>query len=127
MQSDRPSIIFHLFGVITVIPLDPTEFTSNMRYFPRISPKFPQNSPHLLSRYSISKLYQGLSIHQNEIISWDFAGFNLIYWKHICGLYFLNSSPLEKCGNFWENGRFSGRIWPDWGNKHGRIWPDWGL
>ena len=23
---------------------------------------------------------------------------------------------LEKCGNFWENGHFSGRIWPDWGN-----------
>ena len=28
----------------------------------------------------------------------------------------LDGSPLEKCGNFWKNGRFSGRIWPDWGN-----------
>ena len=23
---------------------------------------------------------------------------------------------LEKCGKFWKNSRFSGRIWPDWGN-----------
>ena len=23
---------------------------------------------------------------------------------------------MEKCGNLWKNGRFSGRIWPDWGN-----------
>ena len=23
---------------------------------------------------------------------------------------------MEKCGNFLKNGRFSGRIWPDWGN-----------
>ena len=32
------------------------------------------------------------------------------------GSYFLNGSILEKCGHFWKNGRFSGRIWPDWGN-----------
>ena len=25
-------------------------------------------------------------------------GFDLIYWNHICGLYFLDGSPLEKCG-----------------------------
>ena len=56
-------------------------------------------------------------LHLNE----DFVGFNLIYWNHICGLYFLESSPLEKCGNFWKNGRFSGRIWPDWGNT---AWAD---
>ena len=30
--------------------------------------------------------------------------------------YFLQGSFLEKCGQFWKNGRFSGRIWPDWGN-----------
>ena len=23
---------------------------------------------------------------------------------------------MEKCGKFRKNGRFSGRIWPDWGN-----------
>ena len=23
---------------------------------------------------------------------------------------------MEKCGKFWKNSRFSGRIWPDWGN-----------
>ena len=25
------------------------------------------------------------------------------------------------CVNFWKNGRFSGRIWPDWGNT---AWAD---
>ena len=32
------------------------------------------------------------------------------------GSYLFYGSILEKCGNFWKNGRFSGRIWPDWGN-----------
>ena len=36
-------------------------------------------------------------------------GYNLIYWNHICGLYFLNGSPLEKCDFFLEKR-------PDWGN-----------
>ena len=30
--------------------------------------------------------------------------------------YFFMGSNLEKCGKFWKNGRFSGRIRPDWGN-----------
>ena len=37
------------------------------------------------------------------------------------GSYFLYDSILEKCGNFSKNGRFSGRIWPDWGNT---AWAD---
>ena len=32
------------------------------------------------------------------------------------GSYFLYGFILEKCGKLWKNGRFSGRIWPDWGN-----------
>ena len=43
-------------------------------------------------------------------------GFNLIYWNPMDGCYFLFGSNLEKYGKFWKNGRFSGRIWPDWGN-----------
>ena len=43
-------------------------------------------------------------------------GFNLIYWTYICGKYFLNGPFLEKCGKIWKNGRFSGRLRPDWGN-----------
>ena len=42
--------------------------------------------------------------------------FKMIYWTPIRGSYFLKGSILEKCGQFWKNGRFSGRIWPDWGN-----------
>ena len=37
------------------------------------------------------------------------------------GKYILVGSNLEKCGKFWENSRFSGRIWPDWGNT---AWAD---
>ena len=37
------------------------------------------------------------------------------------GLYFLYGFILEKCGNCRKNGRFSGRIWPDWGNT---AWAD---
>ena len=43
-------------------------------------------------------------------------GFNLIYWTPMGGFYILIGSILEKCGIFWKNRRFSGRIWPDWGN-----------
>ena len=32
------------------------------------------------------------------------------------GSYFLYGSILEKCGNLWKISRFSGWIWPDWGN-----------
>ena len=37
------------------------------------------------------------------------------------GSYLLNGFILEKCGNFWKNGCFSGRIWPDWGKT---AWAD---
>ena len=43
-------------------------------------------------------------------------GFNLIYWTPMSSSYFFEGSNLEKYGTFWKNGRFSGRIWPDWGN-----------
>ena len=32
------------------------------------------------------------------------------------GSYLFYGSILEKCGNLGKNGRFSRRIWPDWGN-----------
>ena len=37
------------------------------------------------------------------------------------GSYILVASNLEKYGKFWKNDRFSGRIWPDWGNT---AWAD---
>ena len=37
------------------------------------------------------------------------------------GYYFFVGSNLEKYGEFLNNGRFSGRIWPDWGNT---AWAD---
>ena len=43
-------------------------------------------------------------------------GFKMIYWTSMSGLYFMYGSILEKCGKFWKNNHFSGRIWPDWGN-----------
>ena len=43
-------------------------------------------------------------------------GFNSIYWTPKGRFYFLIGSNLEKYGIFLKNGRFSRRIWPDWGN-----------
>ena len=43
-------------------------------------------------------------------------GFNLIYCTPMSGLYFFIGFILEKSGKFLKNSRFSGRIWPDWGN-----------
>ena len=40
----------------------------------------------------------------------------MIYCTPMSGSYFLYGSILEKCGIFLKNGRFSGRIWPDWGD-----------
>ena len=40
----------------------------------------------------------------------------MTYLTPMSGSYFLYGSILEKCGFFLKNGRFSGRIWPDWGN-----------
>ena len=56
-------------------------------------------------------------LHQIEF----FIGFKMIYWTTMSGSYFLDGSILEKCGNFWKNVCFSGRIWPDWGNT---AWAD---
>ena len=50
-----------------------------------------------------------------------FVSFNLIYWTPICGRHLLEDSDLEKYGKMWKNSRFSGRIWPDWGNT---TWAD---
>ena len=47
--------------------------------------------------------------------------FKRIYWTPMSGSYLLYCSNLDQCGNVWENGRFSGRIWPDWGNT---TWAD---
>ena len=30
--------------------------------------------------------------------------------------YLFKGSILKKCGKIWKNCRFSGRLWPDWGN-----------
>ena len=89
--------------------------------FPKDFPKISNISSMFLSKYTISKLYRNAYVHRKEI-SYSvfnmehFTSFNLIYWTSMGGLYFLLSSNLEKCGKFGKNGRFSGRIWPDWGN-----------
>ena len=48
-------------------------------------------------------------------------GFNLIYCTPMGCSYVLSCSNLEKYGKFWKNGRFSGQIWPGWGNT---AWAD---
>ena len=99
-------------------PIDPKGLPSNMRYFPRISqnslkipPKFRANTQIqiLTNAYLFIKTKQFL-LH----LTWNFMGFNLIYWTPICGKNILDCSILEKCGKIWKNNRFSGRLRPDW-------------
>ena len=56
------------------------------------------------------KLYPDIPFSLNYIfhlhLIWIFNGFNLIYWTTMSGSNFLMGSNLEKCGNFWKNGRF---------------------
>ena len=102
--------------VVFINPIDPKGLPSNMRYFPRISQnslkiplKFRANTQIqiLTNAYLLIKTKQFL-LH----LTWNFMGFNLIYWTTICGKTFLDCSILEKCGN----GRFSGWLRPDWGH-----------
>ena len=73
--------------------------------FPHAFPKFPQNFPQLLSKASNSKCYEGLPFYQNNII--------------------LKGSLLEKCGEIWKNGCFSGQLYGQIGEiPHERLWPD---
>ena len=46
-----------------------------------------------------------------------FVGFNLMYWTPIYGKCVLEGRFLEKCGQIWKKGRFSGGLQPDLG-KH---------
>ena len=48
-------------------------------------------------------------------------GFNLMYWTPMGGYYYFVGSSLEKYEKLWKNNRFSGRMWPDWGNT---AWAD---
>ena len=50
----------------------PHWFSLQYAVFPQDFPKFPQNSVTLLSRYSDSKLYLGLILYENGIISFVF-------------------------------------------------------
>ena len=91
-----------------------------MPYFPRISqnslkipPKFRANT----RIQSVNNVYLFIKTKLFLLhLMWNFIGFNLIYWSPICSQYFLDCSFLEKCGKIWKNGRFSGRLRPDWGN-----------
>ena len=71
-------------------PLDPTDFPHNKCYFPRVSTKFPQNSPRMLSKYPNSKPFRGLPIHQKEIISVHVFE-NAFQIQHIGLLYVVNT------------------------------------
>ena len=101
-------------------PIDPGDLPSNMRYFPRISPNFLKISPKFRATTHIQSLTNAHTFIKTKSFSLrftgNFTGFNLIYLTPVCGKYFFDGSNVEKCGKFWKNGRFSGRIWPDWGN-----------
>ena len=81
--------------------------------FPHDSQKFPQNFPDLLSKCSNSKLYLGLHIYQNEIISFAFEkalyGLEFDILGPYIRLILFGGFSIGKYGKTWENSRFSGR------------------
>ena len=101
-------------GLNSINPLDPTDIHAMCEispWLPKMSPKFPQNF------LKIERLTQ-----RYLFINTTLFLLRLIYWTPISGVYFLVGSNLEKkCGSFFKNSCFSGRIWPDWGNT---IWVD---
>ena len=105
-------------------PLDPTDFDSICGIspgFPRIPSRFPQT----VSKYPNLKCHLNITIYQSGMISSVFERefqwllFDILdpYGRLI--LFGMFSSG--KRGFFLKNGRFSGRIWPDWGNT---TWTD---
>ena len=92
-----------------------------MRYFPRISQNSLKIPPKFRANTQIQSVTNAYIVIKTKwfllYLVWNFIGFNLIYWNPICGKYFLDCSFLEKCGKIWKNGRFSGRLRPDWGKN----------
>ena len=78
-----------ILGECEFNPIDPMDFSSNMRYFPRISPNSFKISPIFKVNIKIQSIpYAYLSIKTKYfLLHWrgNFIGFNLIYWTPICG------------------------------------------
>ena len=94
-------------------PIDPKGLLSNVQYFPRISQSSLKIPLKFRADTQIQSVTNAYFFYQNEMVSFPF---NLIFWTPICGEYFLHCSILEKWGEKWKNCRFSGQLWPDWGN-----------
>ena len=102
-------------GAGVINPLDPTDLRPACGISPRFSKHF-QNFQQYVEQSSAEMHTLVISGRFLLCCIDRFTSFNLIYWTSMGGLYILGSSSLEKCGKFWKNGRFSGRIRPDWGN-----------
>ena len=85
--------------------------------FPKIPSKFPPTFMQICMFKVVHRTIH-LSKRNDLFCIWKmhFLGFDLRYWTPMNGSYFVHGSILEKCGHFWKNVCFSGRIWPDWGN-----------
>ena len=70
-------------------PIDPGDFPSNMRYFPRISPNSLKISPNVRATIHIQSLTSAhISITTKSFplcLTGNCTGFNLIYWNPVCG------------------------------------------
>ena len=112
-------------GVSDGFLINPGDLSSNMRYIPRISPNSLKISPKFRATIDIQSLTNAHIFIKTKLFllhfTGYFSGFNLIYWTPVSGQYLFTGSNLEKCGKFGKNGRFSWRIWPDWGNT---TWVD---
>ena len=113
-------------------PIDPTHLSSNMRYFPRISPNSLKISPKFRVDSQIQSLPWTYLFIKTKLfllrLKLHFTSYNMIYWAPTCGRH------------FWE-GFFFGKMWKNMEKRplfpgsygrigkipHGRLWPDWGL
>ena len=78
-----------------------------MQYFSRISPNSLRIPLDFWAdiQFTMDYLFmktKSFLLHLNE----DFVGFNLIYWNHICGLYFLEEFSFGKMWKFLEKRPF---------------------
>ena len=101
-------------------PLDPTDFhpvCGISPWFPKMSTKCTQNLGKVSKYKRLPRHIYLWKLNYFSCIrstfSWASKWYIGLLWavNILCRVLFW-----KKCGSFWKNGRFSGRIWPDWGN-----------
>ena len=95
------------------------------RGFPKISSTFP---PTFEQIFIFKVVHRAIHLPKGNdfFCIWKSISWAFIYWTPMSSSYFLYSTILEKCGQFWKNCHFSRADMAGLGEiPHRRIWPDW--